>query len=213
MKRYYNHYTAGTLATDYQGQYWPRYDAGVGFAGLSTITAATNTAPIVLTTSTMACVPNVGDRVRVSGVQGNTAANGNWVVKASGAKSLTLLATKGDGAYASGGTVIPLTGACNTSTNWALSASSPYKARTVLAAPATDGSTAGKGPASDGTDVGVDIDKLNAAMGVGAQAEPLATLPSIRLRRAIPPRVIPPSFSSLPARPVARGASAMCPTG
>ena len=106
--------------------------------------------------------------MRVSGVQGNTAANGNWVVKAAGSTFLTLLASAGDGIYTSGGTVIPLTGACNFSSNWSLGPSSPYRAGVTRVAPTTDLSTAGQGPALDGTDVGVNISALNSAIGVAA---------------------------------------------
>ncbi len=69
------------------------------------ITAASNSSPIVLT------VPNHGvagssARVVVSGVQGNTAANGTFSsVTINDANTMTLVGTTGNGAYTSGGLV------------------------------------------------------------------------------------------------------------
>jgi hypothetical protein len=86
-------------------------------------------------------------------------------VKAATSTRLTLQASTGTGAYTSGGTVIPLSGKCDTIANWALGSSSPYRAGVKPIAPATDLSTPGQGPARDGTDLGVNIDKLNSAIG------------------------------------------------
>lgn len=156
--------TAGSIPI-YQQNFWPIYASGVGLAGLTTITGASNTSPIVLSTTTMACVPVQGDRVMVTGVTGNYNSNGTWVV-ANGAtpNSIPLAATVGNAAYVSGGTVIALTGTCNVSNNWALSNSSPYRAGTTYIAPAADLSTAGQGAALDGTNVGANIIALNAAI-------------------------------------------------
>jgi hypothetical protein len=163
-RQYYNGVTAGSMTNDYQTQYWPHGISGVGFAGLRPITGASNTAPIVVTTGTMSCTPGVGDLVMVSGVRGNLGANGTWVVKAATSTKLTLQASAGTGAYTSGGTVIPVSGKCDTSANWALASSSPYRAGVKPIAPATDLSTPGQGPARDGTDLGVNIDKLNSTI-------------------------------------------------
>jgi hypothetical protein len=67
-----------------------------------TISAATNAAPIVLTVN---AAPGIvtNDYIYVSGVAGNTAANGWWKVTVSGT-SVTLLGSVGNGAYSSGGT-------------------------------------------------------------------------------------------------------------
>lgn len=67
------------------------------------ITNATNAAPIVLTST--AHGRSSGDTVTVSGVVGNTAANGTWLILANDANTITLLGTTGNGAYVSGGTV------------------------------------------------------------------------------------------------------------
>lgn len=173
-KQFYDGYTAGSVV-DYQKNYWPNNLSGVGFAGLSRVTGATNASPIVLTVAPMACVPNPGDRYMVSGVRGNLGANGSWVIKAATSTSLTLVGAIGTGAYTAGtGTVIPVSGKCNNVTNWALGSASAYKAGKSYVAPASDLTTAGQGPAKDASedpkDVGADIDALSAAIGSGAVA-------------------------------------------
>lgn len=72
-----------------------------------TITNATNASPIVLTVSATCNCDN--DVIGVSGVAGNTAANGTWLASASGT-SVTLLHldgsnSTGNAAYTSGGTL------------------------------------------------------------------------------------------------------------
>lgn len=70
------------------------------------ITDATNATPIVITTSAGHSLLT-GQRVRIFGVEGNTAANGDW-------RSITYVSdttfslddSEGDGAYTSGGTVV-----------------------------------------------------------------------------------------------------------
>ncbi len=69
-----------------------------------TITGATNAAPIVITTSA-AHGFSTGDRVDVSGVLGNTAANGIWDITVMSATQFSLDNSTGNGAYTSGGTV------------------------------------------------------------------------------------------------------------
>ncbi len=67
-----------------------------------TVTNATNATPIVISSST---VPANGSQVAISGVQGNTAANGTWTVTNANATAGTFaLASTGNGPYASGGT-------------------------------------------------------------------------------------------------------------
>lgn len=67
------------------------------------ITGATNTSPIVLSASTSGL--NIGDPVIVSGVRGNTAANGFWTIGAASftGSTMSLVGSAGNGAYTSGG--------------------------------------------------------------------------------------------------------------
>ena len=69
----------------------------------ATVTGATNVAPIVITT-----VANhlyaTNDLVTVSGVTGNTAANGAWTIIVLSPTTFSLTGTTGNGAYAGGGT-------------------------------------------------------------------------------------------------------------
>jgi hypothetical protein len=69
-----------------------------------TITTATNASPIVVTYT--GNDPTNGDNVTISGVAGNTAANGSWKVASvnTGAKTFALANSTGNGAYTSGGT-------------------------------------------------------------------------------------------------------------
>lgn len=68
------------------------------------VTGATNASPIVLSTGAAHSFV-VGDRVNVSGVVGNTAANGNWTVSSVGSTTVTLSSAQGNGTYVSGGLV------------------------------------------------------------------------------------------------------------
>ena len=78
-----------------------------------TVTGATNATPIVVTTSAAhGMIP--GNRVEITGVGGNTAANGTFVVTAVGSTTTFSLgdttdgtSVAGNGAYTSGGTVTP----------------------------------------------------------------------------------------------------------
>src|SRR5262249_25502871 len=144
--------------------------AGIGFAGLSTVSAATNASPIVLTVSSMSCVPDAGDRYMVSGVGGNLAANGTYAVMSASSTHLTLVGTVGSGAYTSGGVVIPVGGKCDVAGNWALGGSSNYKAGVSHVVPDDPYTCSmgpcdspGTGPALDSTDVGVNVTALIAA--------------------------------------------------
>ena len=69
-----------------------------------TITDATNATPIVITTSTTHGL-NTGNPVSVSGVLGNTAANGQWLITVTGTTTFSLDDSVGNGAYTSGGTL------------------------------------------------------------------------------------------------------------
>ncbi len=68
------------------------------------ITFATNTAPIVLTTAT-AHQLQPGDAVTIADVGGNTAANGTFTVTVLTSDTFALNGTTGNGVYASGGAV------------------------------------------------------------------------------------------------------------
>lgn len=70
------------------------------------VTAATNAAPIVLTTATHGLTTN--DRVMVGGVLGNTNANGIWQVTNVTGTTFSLQGSTGNAAYTSGGFVVKL---------------------------------------------------------------------------------------------------------
>lgn len=69
------------------------------------INGATNASPIVVTTAT-AHGFYTGDRVRVAGVAGNTAANGDWSIVVTGSTTLQLVGSTGNGAYSAGSDTI-----------------------------------------------------------------------------------------------------------
>lgn len=66
------------------------------------ISAATNASPIQITAAANALV--TGQTVTISGVLGNTAANGTWVVTVLNSTTFTLNGSTGNGTYTSGGT-------------------------------------------------------------------------------------------------------------
>ncbi len=66
-----------------------------------TITAASNAGPIVITSTAHGLA--TGMFVRVSGVVGNTNANGEWQITVVDANSFSLLGATGNAAYVSGG--------------------------------------------------------------------------------------------------------------
>jgi len=67
------------------------------------ITGATNATPIVVTITAGHGLVN-GDRVHISGITGNTGANGEWTLEFASATTAKLLGSKGNGAY--GGTPV-----------------------------------------------------------------------------------------------------------
>lgn len=69
-----------------------------------TVTNATNATPIVVTTSTPHDL-STGHSVSITGVGGNSAANGTWIISVTGANTFNLIGSSGNGAYTSGGTV------------------------------------------------------------------------------------------------------------
>jgi hypothetical protein len=76
------------------------------------ITNATNATPIVLTVPTGHGIA-VDDYVRVTGVLGNTAANGVFRASAVAATTVTLEDSAGNAAYTSGGYATEITGQAN----------------------------------------------------------------------------------------------------
>lgn len=73
-------------------------------AANTTVTNATNATPIVITTGGNHHLHN-GQQINISGVTGNTAANGNWTITFLTATTFSLNGSVGNGAYAAGGTV------------------------------------------------------------------------------------------------------------
>lgn len=73
-----------------------------------TITGATNASPIVITSVGHGL--QTGTRVTISGVLGNTAANGTWTITRIDADTFSLIGSTGNGAYTSGG-IWKITGA------------------------------------------------------------------------------------------------------
>lgn len=66
------------------------------------ITAATQATPIVITSANHGLT--TGQRVTITGVLGNTAANGTWTITKIGANSFSLDTSVGNAPYTSGGT-------------------------------------------------------------------------------------------------------------
>ncbi len=96
--------------------------APVGGLNGVAITGATNASPIVISTGSTAGLVN-GDMVTISGVKGNTAANGTWTIAGLTGNSFQLVNSTGNGAYtantgtwSSGVTVTPVAGSSNSFT-------------------------------------------------------------------------------------------------
>lgn len=73
-----------------------------------TVTGASNASPIVITTSAAHNL-NTGDLIQISGVLGNTTANGIWYVIRLSSTTLSLTGSEGIGTYSSGGTAYGIT--------------------------------------------------------------------------------------------------------
>jgi hypothetical protein len=71
-------------------------------AHTGSVTGASNASPVVITSASHGL--QTGQRVTVSGVGGNTAANGTFVVTRVDANTFSLDGSTGNGAYTSGGT-------------------------------------------------------------------------------------------------------------
>lgn len=71
------------------------------FKDTGSITGATNASPIVVTSASHGL--SVGTRVTITGVGGNTAANGTFTISAADTNTFTLSGSTGNSAYTSGG--------------------------------------------------------------------------------------------------------------
>lgn len=74
----------------------------VAFKDSDSVAGATNASPIVITSTEHRLT--TGTRVTITGVAGNDAANGTWVITRIDADTFSLTGSTGDGAYTSGGT-------------------------------------------------------------------------------------------------------------
>lgn len=70
--------------------------------GIDTVTNATNASPIVITTSAAHNLQS-GQRLQMSGIGGNTAANGTFFITVLSSTTFSLNGSNGNGAYTSGG--------------------------------------------------------------------------------------------------------------
>ncbi|MDX1964635.1 MAG: hypothetical protein SFX18_15905 [Pirellulales bacterium] len=91
---------AVTFTTD-QGTTWTAMDVPQILEAAQPLTNASNTAPITITANGHGL--SNGDRVRISGVTGNTAANGDFVIANVTANTFDLVGSTGNGAYGGGG--------------------------------------------------------------------------------------------------------------
>ncbi len=88
----------GTVTDRRSGFVAAMTDEGVSNVAIS---GATNASPIVITSAANTFA--TGDQVAISGVGGNTAANGLWVVTVTNSTTFSLNGSTGNGAYTSGG--------------------------------------------------------------------------------------------------------------
>ena len=103
----------GEVTNGTQNAMVPVIESPFAFSGESfSVAGATNASPIEITTTTMHRF-STGANVCLSGVGGNTAANGCWTITATGPSSFTLTGATGNGTYTSGGTVTPGGVACS----------------------------------------------------------------------------------------------------
>jgi len=84
------------------------YDTSSGFGSwtANVITDASNTPNVVITSPQHGLQP--GDEIRITGVLGNSAANGTFKVSVLSADTFSLIGTTGDGVYQGGGNWTPL---------------------------------------------------------------------------------------------------------
>ena len=91
----------GQFAPSAQKRFFRLRSANVPVA----VTGATNASPIVVTSTGHSL--NTGDAISISGVAGNTAANGTFTVTKVDANTFSLNGSTGNAAYTSGGTWLP----------------------------------------------------------------------------------------------------------
>lgn len=116
---------------------------------LFSVANATNASPIAITTSANHGL-STGQLVGISGVLGNTAANGQFIVTVTSANSFTLNSSTGNGAYTSGGLVSIPGGLPITPVN---APAGFFEGTTVVLATGTDGVT---------SDLGINFTSLSA---------------------------------------------------
>lgn len=88
--------------SDNQGTTWTEMDLPVSLESAVAITNATNATPIVITSAGHGLIN--GNQVRITGVLGNTAANGDFFITRIDANNFSLNGSSGNGNYAGGGT-------------------------------------------------------------------------------------------------------------
>ena len=95
---------AGFFYSTNKGANWTEMDIPFTPEFTKTVADASNTTPITITTTTN---HGLGDNmyVSISGVGGNTAANGEWMIDKTGDKTFRLNGSSGNADYTSGGTV------------------------------------------------------------------------------------------------------------
>ncbi len=136
------------------------YAGGTVTIGSLTISGCTNASPIVCTVSSMSGKsPRTGDTVTISGVGGNTAANGTFVIERLSDTTIALNGTTGNGSYTSGGTVAGAgSGTCvfYMTPQGYLTVDCPTSAALILSCTGncTMNQSASPAPAGDGTYVG-----------------------------------------------------------
>jgi hypothetical protein len=169
MRQYMAGPTSGTPG-DYTANYWPESQGHVGWQGHRAITGCTNTAPVVCTTSTAHGLAT-GDQVTVTGVNGNTNANGHWFVRVLSATQFALAGSVGNGSFGGdfGGqaSMMPLSGQAASYDTYRLVEASMYRAGRNYVAPAGPPGygTPGQGAATDNKDVGADTALVRSATG------------------------------------------------
>jgi hypothetical protein len=99
---------ASVTWTPDQGNNWNAMDLPQILTATRPITGATNATPIVITSNNHGL--NNGNRVRIAGVTGNTAANADWTVTVVNANNFSLNGSAGNGNYTGGGTWQKITG-------------------------------------------------------------------------------------------------------
>lgn len=96
-----NGFLGGIFRSGNQGTNWAAMDLPLILNGNFPITNASNASPIVITSANHGL--GNGDRVRITGVLGNTAANGDFFVTRLTNNTFSLNGSAGNGAYGGGG--------------------------------------------------------------------------------------------------------------